>query len=75
MKIDAGHCLVVLGTVLIGVRVEKQRGLATEFTVGSITSRGLVPADGKAVDAEEGGDAVDDQNSPVRVHHEGEEEV
>lgn len=66
---------MILGTVFITIRAERNRRLAPKFTVGSVASCAFVLADGEAVDAEEGGNAVDDQDSPVGVYHKGEEEI
>lgn len=50
-------------------------GRFTEVAIGSVSGSTLILSDSKAVDTEESRDAVDDENRPVHVDNQGEEEV
>lgn len=50
-------------------------GRFTEVAIGSVSLGSLILSDSKAVNTEESGDAVDDQNCPVHVDNQCEEEV
>lgn len=50
-------------------------GRFTEVAVGSVSGGSLIFSDSKTVDAEEGRDAVDDEDRPVHVDNQSEKEV
>lgn len=67
--------LAILVELIVLIGVGERDGRLAELLESTVAVGGSVLADGQAVNTQEGGDTVDDQNCPVHVHDKGENQV
>lgn len=67
--------LAILVELIVLIGVGERDGRLAKLLESTVAVGGSVLADGQAVDTEEGGDTVDDQNCPVHVHDKSKDQV